>query len=266
MQITNSTALILVHHGASTNESIKGYQWLKNSVIALLKADCDDLLIEEAFLNQRYAEQSSVTILDIESVLSNLFSRKISCVYVQPSLLVPGQQYRKLIQILDKWRDKFEHIVIGEALLSDVESCSQLAELVNDYFSDSADTKKILIAHGGVNEGNKWLSVFNNQLCTLNSQFQLIELSRSKNVQDLGNILRSNITDYSSVKIIPFMLILGHHFYNDIVLATQIIDSRIQLEVFDSGLSELRFLHLFMYKKIKLLLSIKHDFNAFSQR
>ncbi len=265
MRVSHSAALILVHHGASTVESVNGYHQLKNGVKNYLIDHIGDLLIEEAFINQRYTENKSVTILDLESILGNLLANNIQSVYLQPSLLVPGQQYHKLIQILEVWKDKFKKMVIGDALLSDIESCKQLSILVNDYFTSSIEMKKILVAHGGVNQGNKWLSIFNNELCKINSQFQLVELSRSENFQELGNILKSKIINCSQVQIIPFMLILGHHFYSDIVLASQTIDRNIKIDVFHHGLSELPFLHSFICYKIKQLFDFKHIYNSFSQ-
>lgn len=257
-----SSALILVHHGGRfTPEVINGYTSLKNGIIYHFYQRNKPLTIYDAFLNSRYTDSiDGVVILDLECLLQQLVNKNIKQLFIQPSLLVPGQQYTKLINLLDIWQDKFDKIIIGDALLSDLDSCQKLAGMVDSYFGQNYGVENILIAHGGANIGNQWLNVFINELQKVNPQFNMLELSRGESPELFSQLLQLEIDKLAtsrSIKIISFMLILGHHFYNDIVTTCNSIKSSLNIEVFPQSLSELEFIHQFIAEKIEKLVGIK---------
>ncbi|HCY38458.1 MAG: hypothetical protein QG651_1012 [Pseudomonadota bacterium] len=272
MQKNNqTTALILVHHGGKlTPEVINGYTSLKTSVVNHF-ARQNLFQIYDAFLNKRYINNSEELItLDLESLLERLFQLGMQQVFIQPSLLVPGQQYQKLIELVTVWQDKFTDIRVGNALLSDLISCQKLAGMMNNYFGKYPEVENILVAHGGVNHGNRWLEVFSFELKRLNSCFHLVELSRDEfaNLESFSEHLQLKINQLTTnfpIKIISFMLILGHHFYNDIVSSCQKIQVNTAIEIFPQSLSELEFIHQFVIDKICQLLSAKNNLNLLTQ-
>ena len=74
--------------------------------------------------------------------------------YVQPSHLIPGEEYEKLLGILEEHKSMFGSIKVGHTLLHTIEDCKKVCEIICNQISLGEKEGLMLIGHGSEHYAN----------------------------------------------------------------------------------------------------------------
>lgn len=162
-------------------------------------------------------ENEGIFIPDVSQALQKILDDDIDNIYIQPTHIIPGEEYNKILAAAGKYKDKFNIIKTAMPLLSSDKDFELTASILNQYYRfDSMDNYSaiILMGHGSGHSANKCYSQFQH---TLNQKgFSNIFVSTVEGFPDFDNTL--NILkeySYKNITLIPFMVTAGDHAHND---------------------------------------------------
>lgn len=188
-------------------------------------------------------EKKNIKALSFEGALKKLINKGIKEVAVQPLHIIPGGDYHDLVRSLNKFKDSFEAINFGEALLFKEKDYFQVAEILKKEVPAFLDDEIVIFMGHGTSH-------------PANSSYVLLDYV----FKDLGmeNFYIANLEAYPGLKIVldkikrfevnkiylvPFMLVAGTHAKRDLAGEENswkniLIDEGYQVEVIMKGLGE----------------------------
>jgi len=170
----------------------------------------------------RHIEKEEKILIDgPEAALQKAVADGIEELLIQPTHLMNGQEYRKFMDVLEKYRGRFAVVKTGKPLLSDPEDYAAVIsvseqiwqEAVSDY--EKKETALILVGHGSESEADKVYAELQESL--RNAGKEHIYVGTIESHPTAAEILESiKDKNYRRVVLVPLMVVAGDHAANDI--------------------------------------------------
>lgn len=229
--------LLVVSFGTSFNESraedIGGIE-------KALAAAYPDYSVRRAFtaqiiINHVYARDDE-KIDNVEQALERAVSNGVKELVVQPTHLMHGAEYDELMDALDKYKDKFDKVVVSEPLLGEVGKDATVinadkeavakavtAAAVKDAgFSDLDAAEKdsvafVFMGHGTSHTAKVTYSQMQTQMDTLGYKNVFVGTVEGEPEEtELSNVIaKVKEAGYKKVVLRPLMVVAGDHANND---------------------------------------------------
>lgn len=144
-----------------------------------------------------------------ETALEQLRREGVEQVTVLPAFLVPGGEYRRLLERLEPWKSAFSGLTVEKTLLSEPEDIQQLARILSGRYQ-SGDEAVLFMGHGTRGEGNEWYSHLERALRMEGMAHGYVALMHGG--PELADVLdQISGAGYTSVRLVPLMLTAGSH-------------------------------------------------------
>lgn len=135
---------------------------------------------------------------------NNLVKQGFSEIYIQPTHIIPGEEYEKL---------KINGCILGKTLLNENCNFDQVIEAL-DLTPLQDNHALIFMGHGSSHKADKFYEILENKLkdISLNNIF-IATGEGSKTLNDILPIFKEK--KIKEVQLMPFMLVAGDHAQND---------------------------------------------------
>ena len=161
-------------------------------------------------------EKHGVLVDSVEEALERAFSNGIKTIIAQPTHIMNGREYNKMLDIFSRYKNKFDKIAIGAPLLTYKTDFNKVAKAIADYTQkyNNGSTAVCLMGHGTDVEAN---SVYRNLQKEFHSlgfnNYFVGTVEAEPSVCDLVSAV--NAGHYKKVVLEPFMVVSGDHANND---------------------------------------------------
>ena len=152
----------------------------------------------------------------VEEALERAFYNGIKTIIAQPTHIMNGREYNKMLDIFSRYKNKFDKIAIGAPLLTYKTDFNKVAKAIADYTQkyNNNSTAVCLMGHGTDVEAN---SVYRNLQKEFHSlgfnNYFVGTVEAEPSVCDLVSAV--NAGNYKKVVLEPFMVVSGDHANND---------------------------------------------------
>jgi len=161
-------------------------------------------------------EKNGIRIDFIENALANLVEQGFDDVVVVSTHIMNGGQYDYVAESVRKFKDKFESISLGTALLTTRADYTDVMNVIlQEFYPAEEDSALVLMGHGTVHYANAtyselqlkfWYSGYENVYVTTAEGFPTFE----------DTVKRMRGKSYKKVRLVPLMVVAGDHANNDL--------------------------------------------------
>ena len=214
---TKDKAILMVSFGTSYNDSRdKTIGAIENAVTEAYP----DFDVRRAFTSQiiidKLKERDNLEIDNVTEALDRLVADGIKNVIVQPTHVMHGFEYDDVVAEVEKYKDKFDKLAIGEPLLTSDDDYKKVADAIADatksHVTDGSAV--VLMGHGTEHESNavyaKLQTVFTDNGY---SNYLIGTVEAEPTLEDM--IAAAKDGGYSKVILRPLMVVAGDHANND---------------------------------------------------
>lgn len=156
-----------------------------------------------------------------DELFEKLYSEGYTDIYIQSLHLICGDEYTKLLNIVDRYKDKFENIVVGRPLLKSIEDHKRLASFLGnistcDVDNDKEENEKVATVWMG--HGSEHIA--NSSYTTLDYMLKMDRIrayiGTVEGYPEIGEVIELLKRDgVKKVHLRPMMLVAGDHATND---------------------------------------------------
>ena len=184
-----------------------------NKTIGAIEEDIDkyfsDYKVFRAFTSSiiiNKLKKAGVNILDVSEALSLIKAEEFEEVIIQPTHIIAGHEYDKMLAMAQSFKDEFKRFVIGQPLLYSNEDYINIARFIEDEIINK-DGSVLLMGHGSEHKSNEAYTKLQGYINNKNIHIATVE--GKPTLDDVINKLSNNIL------LTPFMIVAGDHANND---------------------------------------------------
>lgn len=180
-----------------------------------------DYQVRRAFTAQiiidKLKKEENIEIDNVKQALDRAVANGVKTLIVQPTHLMNGLEYNDLKKELDKYKDKFDKIALGEPLLTSDEDYKQVIAAITNDTKEYLDgeTAICFMGHGTEAESNKVYATMQEKLKAAGYNDYFVGTVEAKpSVDDvIAQVKESG--KYKRVILQPLMVVAGDHANND---------------------------------------------------
>ena len=212
-------ALLMVHFGTSYDET---REQTIDAINELARSTFPDMEVREAWTSRMIVKKLKgrgiEKPLPVEALM-RLRADGFTRVLVQPTTLLEGVEMAFLRSDVASLAPFFDEIRIGEPLLSSVDDCRKVAEILMQRHGNKADAKKhahvVFVGHGTYAPANATYSQMEHILQhTGGPLFHVATIEGYPALETLLDDLKASKA--RKVTLVPMLLVAGDHATNDI--------------------------------------------------
>lgn len=182
-----------------------------------LAAAFPDYVMTRAFgsgmIIRKLKERDCISVPTVEEALEEFCQMGIKEVLIQPTFLIHGIEYDRMMEAIEKVKERFEVIRVGKPLMSSPEDYMELAHCLAELFPKEQGAL-LLMGHGTEHFANMSYpameSVFRNE------GYDYIYLGTVEGYPDLDMIRKKmRSANIKKATLTPLMLVAGDHACND---------------------------------------------------
>jgi len=162
-------------------------------------------------------ERDGIHVDNLQEALENLWRERFREVIVQPLHIICGEEYqKKVLQVVAKYTDAFDKILVGDPLLTKIEDYEASIEALKAQLPSMCDGRAVaLIGHGSIHPANASYACL--QLL-LQDELPHVYVGTVEGYPDFDYILRKlKSAKIKEVVLMPFMLVAGEHVHHDLL-------------------------------------------------
>lgn len=150
----------------------------------------------------------------VDGALAQLYEAGVTDVLVQPTHILYGNEYDKIVSEAQAWRDRFECLRIGRPLLADTADLQNVARLLCDAYPARPEEALVLFGHGTDHFANAAYPALQTAFRLLGREDVLVGTVEGwPTLADVEAQLKK--TACTRVHLVPLMLVAGDHAMND---------------------------------------------------
>lgn len=180
-----------------------------------------DYQVRRAFTSQiiidKLKKEENIEIDNVKQALDRAVANGVKTLVVQPTHLMNGLEYNDLKKELDKYKDKFDKIALGEPLLTSDEDFKQVIAAITNDTKEYLDgeTAICFMGHGTEADSNKVYATLQEKLKAAGYNDYFVGTVEAKpSVDDLIAQVKES-GKYKRVILQPLMVVAGDHANND---------------------------------------------------
>lgn len=166
---------------------------------------------------RRWKKERGVEIDDVPAALERLAGEGYTDLLLQPTHVVNGEEYHKMLQQAELFRDRFDRLAVGAPLLTAAEDYLDLGRVLMEVLPPKAEERAVLyMGHGSEHQANSAYALM---------EYAFHDLGRSdvivgtvEGYPDFEAALR-RLKERPAVKEVelrPLMTVAGDHAKNDL--------------------------------------------------
>lgn len=186
-----------------------------------IKNSFDDYIVERAFTSSvviNKLKERGISVSSVKEALERLYDNGVDRVIVQPTHIIGGYEYEKIIAGVETFNKSFKELVISAPLLYNNSDYKTMAEFIDENFGDYNGTV-IFMGHGSEHSSDNAYKMLQNHLKSKNIFIATVEGSIG-----LEDIIKNINT--KNVLLAPFMVVCGDHGNNDLIKWKYILEER----------------------------------------
>ena len=217
MSIMKKPVLLVVSFGTSFADA------LEKNITAIEKALAEAFPayeVRRAFTSgmilKKLRERDGIHIDSVSEAMERLVRDGVQQVVVQPTHVMNGGEYDKMVEIVRAYVDRFQSLKIGRALLSDDHDMEAMIETV--FAADAAmvppDTALVYMGHGTDHEANCCYARLQEKLRA--EGHRNIFIGTVESTPTVEDVLRDvQQRSFHRVVLLPLMIVAGDHAAHD---------------------------------------------------
>lgn len=167
------------------------------------------------FIRRKLAQRDSIFIDSPEEAFARMRSEGVTDVLIQPTQVIPGAEYRKILTAAEHAGKDFHTVSIGTPLLASGDDLRDVASALIREFADLAsDEALVLMGHGSPEGGNEIYTRLEEEFRRqgfVHTYIGLVEASPG--LEDVLSRLRTS--DRRRVRLAPLLVVAGDHALHD---------------------------------------------------
>lgn len=210
------TALLVVSFGTSYKET-------REKTIEAIERDLQTAFaqadVKRAFTSgmiiRRLRERDGMTVQTTEEAVAEIYRQGYRNLLVQPTHILNGDEYEKMIEMLKPYGDKFAQVVIGRPLLTEAQDYAQAVQILMEENRDlDEDTALVLMGHGTGHFADAAYAALDYRFKAMG--YPQVFVGTVEGYPELADILPAlKQSGYRKVRLRPFMIVAGDHAIND---------------------------------------------------
>ncbi len=170
-----------------------------------------------SIVKKRIQEKEGIFIPDVLQTFQKMYEDNIENVYIQPTHIIPGEEYNKIFDMANQYKDVFNIIKVSAPLLNSYNDFEAVADILGCYYkfgSTGGERAVVLMGHGSGHDANKCYSQFQDVL--IQKGFLDVFVSTVEGTPVFDDLLEELYKHtYKEITLIPFMVTAGDHAHND---------------------------------------------------
>lgn len=239
------TALLVVSFGTTHLDTLeKTIEATERTLAAAFPAYPVYRAFTSGIVRKRLMAQSGIAVDSVEEALARISRDGFEAVLVQPTLLIPGEEYDKLCTAVRTAAGAM-HVSVCNPLLSCEKDLDALLALLMQCYPAAEDTVLVLMGHGSEHPANAlYLQLAEKMRADSTRALRLCTVEGTPSFEDVVNELTA--MTQRSVQLAPLLLVAGDHAKNDMAgTGSESLRSRLEEKGFCvtcclQGLGELR--------------------------
>lgn len=169
-------------------------------------------------VRRRILEKEGTAIDSVSQALEHMKKAGIEEVWIQPTHMIPGEEYNKVKSTVDDLSGSFHDIHMGKPLLGEPLDFTKMADILDKHyrFSEHKENEAfVLMGHGTSHPANSAYQSFQTTLQQKGLSHVLLPTVEGK--PDFSQIMELlTKSSYRKVTLLPFMIVAGDHVNNDL--------------------------------------------------
>ncbi len=211
-------AILVVSYGTSCSDTIEKTIGAIENAIAAAFPDYD---VRRAFTSgiiiKKLKERGGIEIDNVTGALEGLAADGYSTVIVQPTHVMNGSEYSRIIRLCAPYKGRFETICLGKPMLTSAEDHEKAVKAAAAETPDmtAENTAVIFVGHGTEHFANAAYAALANRFQTdgYKNTFVVTVKAYPDRADIMTRLARSGV---SRVVLLPFMIAAGRHAVKDI--------------------------------------------------
>ena len=161
------------------------------------------------------ANRDNVIIDNVKEAMDRLVRDGFQEVFIQPTHVIPGDEYDDMVEVIMQFIDRFEKLTIGKPLLFNTEDYRKVIKAIMDQFPSLSDQEAlVLMGHGTEHCINGVYAALDYLFKEMG--FANVFVGTVEAYPDIA-VVEKMVADYHPKKIIlmPLMVVAGDHASND---------------------------------------------------
>lgn len=209
-------AILAASFGTSHAETLQKTIGAIERDIAAAYPDCE---IRRAFTSgmilKVLEKRDGIVIDNVAEAMNRLVSDGFDEVLVQPTHVIPGDEYDGMKVDAEMFADRFDRLIIGKPLLSHTEDYRRVIRAVMEQFPDLNDRDAlVLMGHGTEHSINAVYAALDYQFKEMG--YPNVFIGTVEGYPDIETVLRQ-VEAFRPEKVVmmPLMVVAGDHAVND---------------------------------------------------
>lgn len=212
----NKKAILVVSFGTS-------YQETRDKTIGAIekqiKEAYPDYDIKRAFTSEtiikKLKERDKINIDNVLEAMEKLKKEEYKTVICQPTHIINGIEYDKMVSQVNKFKKSFDKIKFGNPLLSTDEDYNKIVKAMNEENKNISNNKAIIFMGHGTSH------FANSAYAALDYRFKAygknnIFIGTIEGYPDIDTVLKQmKQSNIKKIILMPFMIVAGDHALND---------------------------------------------------
>lgn len=216
----DNNAILLVSFGTTYNDArIETLDAIENYVAVKFNSSTVYHCYTSNFIIKKLKERDNIQINNLEQSLNQIIKDNIKALIVQPTFITDGIEYSKMLEILRKYKDRFESLKIGFPLLKTNEDYNTITDtIISNFCPLEHDTALICVGHGTDCNSNLVYTITQNIFKS--KGYNNIFVLTLNSLNDIDS-LKAKLNKIKTIVIAPLMLVSGKHVKKDISIFSE---------------------------------------------
>lgn len=207
--------ILVVSFGTSHTDTLERTIRVMEEQIAQAYPECQ---VYRAFTSGMIIEKLKRTeglfVRNVGEALEKMLEDGIGSAVIQPTHIINGHEYEKMMEEIREFRDRFERISVGRPLLSSPEDYKKTIHALLEDIPLEEKECLILMGHGTDHFSNSAYPALEYILQTMGySHIHMATVEGYPELRDVMGKLRKDRVE--KVALLPFMFVAGDHAKND---------------------------------------------------
>ena len=188
---------------------------LQITIIIIRKYPCVMLILPDAkgLLHFCGCRRSSFTsIMSFKQYIEEAIKEGVEDLLVISTHIINGVEHNKVKDTVLSYKNSFEKIRIGNALLESEEDFSYMIKEMDAIYKREENNAYLLMGHGSEHEANKIYEMLRERFVSYGRDD--IHIACVEGYPYIEDVL-PGLADYKAVHLYPFMIVAGDHAKND---------------------------------------------------
>lgn len=160
-------------------------------------------------------KERGIRVQKVAEALEDFRREGYTHIWVQPTHLIPGEEYDRLQREIRKWEDRFTFLKLGEPLLVQEEDYDTVVTIMKDRFFMKEGEVCIFMGHGTYHQANRVYEKIEKLLKKEDDRrYYMATVEGIPSLEDILAVLDRE-GKARKVTLVPFMLVAGEHAVKD---------------------------------------------------